>query len=163
MDLSNPNLQFKCTAVTGKLYTKRGVKSFSKFGDTVFALTLLIASECCDINKQQYKTTEATEMRFLWDITSHKRTGRKNKEWTRGKFLDFGIGVAEVSLSVVYGASFVGNWFPACRHKVFISSSRVCMIKKEILPKFVFLTDFLFFFLRIFLSPKMKTLRRLEG
>jgi hypothetical protein len=40
------------------------------------------------------------------------RTGRKNKEKTRGEALEVGSGVADVSNLVGYDATLLGNWFP---------------------------------------------------
>jgi len=78
--LSNPNyfnfasnsFQFKCIVVTRTHCTQARTNSPSKPGDTMLAFTLLHASECCDLHKQRYKFIEATEMRFLRDIASHR-------------------------------------------------------------------------------------------
>jgi hypothetical protein len=79
-ELKNPNyfsftsnsFHFKCIVVTRTHCTQARIKSPSKSGDTMLSFTLLHASECCDLHKQQYKFIEATEMRFLRDIASHR-------------------------------------------------------------------------------------------
>jgi hypothetical protein len=59
------------------VYTKEK-NCLSKFGDVVVAFTLSFRSQCESLNKQD-KFLEATEMRFLMYVASHKRTGHKNK------------------------------------------------------------------------------------
>jgi hypothetical protein len=46
------------------LYTNARIKSLSTFRDIMLAFTLLYASECCNLHKQEEKFLEVTEMRF---------------------------------------------------------------------------------------------------